>query len=283
MTPQERQLVSDLFDRLAALEISPRDPDAERLIADGFARAPHAAYALVQTALVQDEALKRADAKIRELTNADVAPPAGGGFLDAMRSALGTQTNAQTGRGATSVPSVRPAPAGQPDPRWNSGAASSGSSWGGAPGVNAAPQPEQAAPPYAQQQPSSGGSFLGTAAASAVGVIGGAMLFNSIGSLFGNHTSGSAFADVPQGGSALSSPWDNSAAGGDLSRDAGLNDIGGGQNNFGGFDNANQSAGLFDAGNDLDNNDVDLSDNGGDLGGDLGGDFGGDFGGGDSA
>ena len=47
---------------------SPRDPEAEHAIIDGLRRAPNAAYTLVQTALVQDEALKRADAKIRELS-----------------------------------------------------------------------------------------------------------------------------------------------------------------------------------------------------------------------
>ena len=67
MTPQEQELVSELLDRLAKLESKPRDPDAERLIADGLRRAPHAVYALVQTALVQDEALKRANARIEEL------------------------------------------------------------------------------------------------------------------------------------------------------------------------------------------------------------------------
>ena len=59
MTPQEQELVNELLDRLAELEGNPRDSDAERLIADGLRRAPHAVYALVQTALVQDEALKR--------------------------------------------------------------------------------------------------------------------------------------------------------------------------------------------------------------------------------
>ena len=67
MTPEERNLVTELFDRLATLENAPRDPDAERLIKDGLRQAPNATYALVQTALVQDEALKRADARIREL------------------------------------------------------------------------------------------------------------------------------------------------------------------------------------------------------------------------
>ena len=67
MTPQEQELVEELFDRLVKLENSPRDPAAERVIADGLRRAPQAAYALVQTALVQDEALKRANARIEEL------------------------------------------------------------------------------------------------------------------------------------------------------------------------------------------------------------------------
>ena len=67
MTPQENELVTELFDRLAKLETTPRDPEAERLIADGTRRAPHAVYALVQTTLLQDEALKRANARIEEL------------------------------------------------------------------------------------------------------------------------------------------------------------------------------------------------------------------------
>ena len=70
MTPQERQLVADLFDRLASLEGERRDPDAERVIREGLARAPNAMYALVQSVLVQDEALKRANAHIEELEHA---------------------------------------------------------------------------------------------------------------------------------------------------------------------------------------------------------------------
>src|SRR5260370_41774951 len=67
MTPQERKLIDELFDRLASLENNPRDADAVRAINDGLRLAPNALYPLVQTALVQDEALKRADARIREL------------------------------------------------------------------------------------------------------------------------------------------------------------------------------------------------------------------------
>jgi hypothetical protein len=103
MTPQERQLVAELFDRLASLEPEPRDPDAERVIAEGFRRAPHAAYALVQTVLVQDEALKRANARIEELQAMGAEePPRQGGFLDNMRDTL---LGRDDRRG--SVPSVR--------------------------------------------------------------------------------------------------------------------------------------------------------------------------------
>ena len=38
MTPQERQLIDELFDRLASLENAPRDPDAEAMISEGLRR-----------------------------------------------------------------------------------------------------------------------------------------------------------------------------------------------------------------------------------------------------
>jgi hypothetical protein len=240
MTPQERQLVENLFDRLARLENAPRDADAMRAIEDGLRRAPNAIYPLVQTVLVQDEALKRADARIRELTGEDAGAPASGGFLDGMRQAL-------TGRSAaTSVPSVRPTGSAEPDPRWNSGGTFT-----------------PATPPPAAAQ---SGSFLGTAAASAAGVIGGALLLNSISSMFGHH-GGSAFGAPLSSGS----PWDNSAAGSDLSREAGLNDIGSSPRADA------QPAGL------LENDDTDSSSLADDVDDDAGGDVGGDFGGGDSA
>src|SRR5437588_13083223 len=92
MTPQERQLVEELFDRLASIEKAPRDPDAVAAMNEGLRRAPNALYALTQTALVQDEALKRADARIRELEAelgiGEPQQPQQGGFLDSMRDAL---------------------------------------------------------------------------------------------------------------------------------------------------------------------------------------------------
>ena len=148
MTPQEFELVDELFNRLVQLETTQRDPEAERLIADGLRRAPHAVYALVQTVLLQDEALKRANARIEELqvqTSAVAEPERPASFLDSMREALGGR--APHG----SVPSVRTTGGQQPQP--------------GAPGFG------------------SGGSFLGTAASAAAGVIGGSLLLDGIRSL----------------------------------------------------------------------------------------------------
>src|SRR6476660_10025662 len=86
MTPEERNLVIDLFDRLATLEDAQRDQDAERLIRDGLRQAPNASYALVQTVLVQDEALKRADARIRALEGEPAGdPPRDNSFLGGRR------------------------------------------------------------------------------------------------------------------------------------------------------------------------------------------------------
>src|SRR5689334_12417968 len=89
MTPQERQMMAQLFDRLATLENSPRDPDAEAMIREGFRRAPNAAYALTQTVLLQDEALKAANARIQQYEGgAPQEPERPRGFLDSMRDSL---------------------------------------------------------------------------------------------------------------------------------------------------------------------------------------------------
>ena len=170
MTPAERQLVTELFDRLATLEDAQRDPDAERAIRDGLAQAPNAVYALVQTALVQDEALKRADARIQELEaqlGTGNEPPRQGGFLDSMRGSIWGRRDEPRG----SVPNVRPpdAPMGAPPAFGGPGQPMGGPGYG--------PQ-GQMPPPEPQGR---GGSFLGTAAAAAAGAIGGSLLLDQSG------------------------------------------------------------------------------------------------------
>lgn len=267
MTPQERQLVDDLFDRLSKLENAPRDPDAIAAISDGLRKAPGAVYALVQTTLLQDEALKRAHNRIQELEAAHAPEPAqSGGFLDTMRDTLfgGSQS-----RG--SVPNVPPR---EPRPVWNSGQTMQQTQPGyGQPPYGQAYGPGQGygAPPVG----GGGGSFLGTAAAAAAGVVGGSLLLSSIrGMMGGPHQQ--AFGDTNALGdrSAGGSPWGgNDQSGGSLARDAGLNDIGSNRS-----DESRQ--GFVDqASNDRDNNDQNYDDDRDDGNTDMADDS--DFGGGD--
>ena len=210
MTPQESDLVAALFERLAGLEGQPRDPEAERLITQGLARAPHAIYPLVQTVLLQEEALKRANARIEELEakGGSDSQPAAGGFLDNMRGALFGRGSAGPGDARGSVPSVRPGGV------WNTGQA----------GAAAAPPAYQPGPGPAMGGSMGGGSFLGTAAAAAVGTIGGSLLFNGIRNLMGGgHPA--AFGNYNDPLAATASPWGSDAAGSDLARGAGANDV----------------------------------------------------------
>jgi uncharacterized protein len=218
MTPEERKLVIELFDRLATLEDAERDPEAERLIRDGLRQAPNAAYALVQSVLVQDEALKRANSRIRELEEGGgEAPARDTSFLGGMRDSL---FGARESRG--SVPSVRPGT--------GSTAVASGMSTAWRTGTQPmAPSPTPAG--LAAPMGGMGGSFLGTAASAAAGVIGGALLLDGIRSMMGQHSAAHAAVDpaahaAVDPGAGASSPWSGGGSEGDLSRQAGLDDIG---------------------------------------------------------
>ena len=234
MTPQERELIVDLFDRLASLERNPRDPQAEAAIREGLRDAPNALYALVQTVLVQDEALKAANARIQQYEHGDGPPGAQDqprGFLDSMRDSLFGRDEP---RG--SVPRVPQAgaPMGAPPPGYRA------DPWGR---DRDGPPPVQQPYGAPTQQPSGGspgGSFLGTAAAAAAGVIGGSLLMGGIRSALGGHQAGPFSGAFDQlSGRDPGSPW-SGATGGDLSREAGLNDIGG--RSSGRFDQAQQDA-----------------------------------------
>lgn len=254
MTPQERQLIDDLFGRLEKLEPAPRDAEAEAAVMAGLRRAPNAVYALVQTVLLQDEALKHATARIEQL-EAGASPQNQGSFLDSLRGSLFGETAPSRG----SVPNVPPS---NPNARpvWNSGQVI-GQPEGypdqhGAPGGYA--QPGYGAPPTQ----GGGSSFLGTAAAAAAGMIGGSILMNSLRGLGGgNHQ---AF------GNSGGSPWsgNNGNTNDSLARDAGIYEVDktGGtiedrRQNFAGNDSNDRSAGHDYASSDEDD-DYDDSDDG---------------------
>jgi hypothetical protein len=251
MTPQERQLVDDLFDRLSKVESAPRDPDAIAAISEGLRKAPNAVYALVQTVLLQDEALKRANARIQELeAHGPAEAHQSGGFLDSMRETIFGQ-NPPRG----SVPNVPP-PQASSRPVWNSGQVMQQAQPPGQYAQASYGQPAYGQPPYGQQpggfqSPFGGGgsSFLGTAAATAAGVVGGSLLLNSIRGMTGGG-SHQAFGDTAGvGDKAVSqSPWSDQS-GSNLAHDAGVDDIG----SSAGRADDNSRAGLVDTASNDDN------------------------------
>jgi len=154
MQSQERELITGLFGRLQPFESQPRDGEAEALIKDFATRQPAAPYLLVQTVLVQEQALKAAQERIAQLEASAGGAPAASGFL---------------GNAPKISPWGAPQPAAAPRPS-----------------VPSTRSPLQAA--VAPQQ--GGGSFLRTAMATAAGVAGGALLFEGIRGLMGNNPFG---------------------------------------------------------------------------------------------
>jgi hypothetical protein len=271
MTPQERQLVDDLFDRLSKVENAPRDPDASAAIAQGLRNAPNAMYALVQTVLLQDEALKRANSRIQELEQARAPEPSqSGGFLDSMRDTIFGQSRSQ-GQSQGSVPNVPPPVPNRPV--WNSGQVLQQSQAPGAYNQGPYGQSSYGQPPYGQpsyggpQSPfGGGGSFLGTAAAAAAGMVGGSLLLNGVRSMMGGgHHQAFGDSSTMQDRSATPSSDQSDSS---LARDAGINDIGPSQ----GHADDTHRAGLLDQASndddDRDDTDTDADDFGGDNDGD---------------
>lgn len=165
MKPEERNLIQDLFDRIGESSQENNDRDAERLIRDAVARNPNAAYVLVQTVLLQEEALRRADERIRELQDAQAASDDRGSrsFLDSGRDSgrrFGGGSVPNAGSRQSDADAVR-----RPDdPRY------------------AQPSSPQPAPPMG-----GGGGFLSSALSTVGGVAGGMLLADGIRGLFGGH------------------------------------------------------------------------------------------------
>jgi hypothetical protein len=256
MTPQERQLIDDLFDRLSKLESAPRDPEAMAAITQGLRKAPNAVYALVQTVLVQDEALRQAHDRIEALEASAGAPEQrqSGGFLDSMRDAIfgqdHTQGREQDQSSRGSVPNVPPRDMSSRNagsrPVWNSGQVMPGAMPRGQyqePQYNQGQynqgqygQPQYGQPYGAPQNApmggglmgggfgGGGGSFLGTAAATAAGMVGGSLLLNSFRGMMGGSRQG--FGDTVINEKVINeNPWSDQSRG-SLARDAGVNDVG---------------------------------------------------------
>jgi hypothetical protein len=218
MTSEERDLITRFIERAAGAgqgagqPLPPLDPEADRLIADLFARYPEARYRITQMAMVEEHALVEAQNRIARLQ----------WELQQMRQA-------QAG--------VGPAQGGSP---WGAGAAPqqsrgflSGLFGGGGtarPTAPPPPPPQYAPPPPQYPQgynpgmfQSQGSGFLGSALRTAAGVAGGVLAADALTSLFsGRHEGMGGFGggwgggpeqvvEVVPGGNA--NPW--GAPGGD--------------------------------------------------------------------
>jgi hypothetical protein len=162
MTPQEHQALQLLLSQLTQIREIPKDAEAERLINEAMAKQPDAAYLLVQRTMLLEQALESAKAQIARLEAQAAPAPAGASFLDA--NAWGN-VGTQNGAGTTSV-TGRPLADNMPQ-------------------LRAMP-----APGFGRVGNSGflgGGSMLGTLAATAAGVAGGAFLFQGIGNLLDQH------------------------------------------------------------------------------------------------
>jgi uncharacterized protein len=149
MTEQERQLISNLGDRIKSAPAPQIDRDAYDLILHTIGTRPDALYILTQTVLLQEMALSHAKAQIEELQRQPQGysdAPQQGGFL----------------------------------PGAQGGSYQAGVNQGGYQGSS------YAAPPPPQQSGGAFSGFLHNVATTAAGVIAGDIAFDAISSMFGH-------------------------------------------------------------------------------------------------
>jgi hypothetical protein len=164
MHQEEKKLLTDFLDQLTAVQGVQKDEEASALIRSAGEAQPDSLYLLVQKALLQEQALNGAKAQIaalqRELADARRTEGNSGSFL---------------GQNPWATPAGRAASPGSPQ------------------GFTQAPPMSAGGPGAFGASPF--GSFLGSAAATAAGVAGGAFLFQGIESLMGHH-GGYGFSDT---------------------------------------------------------------------------------------
>jgi len=168
MTPEERQLIAGLFDRLRSFGRPEKDGQAEALISQSVRAIPDVPYMLVQSTLIQERALEaantrlqEAEERVRELEEEQLQrrPSGSGSFLGGLFG----------GRGNADHPPSASPPYGNQSP------------WSG----SHSQQPPATAPPAP-------GGFMRSAMTTAAGVAGGMLAAGAIRDMLG----GSAHANA---------------------------------------------------------------------------------------
>jgi hypothetical protein len=240
MTPDEREMLSDLANKIAQTPTPPKDAEAEEFIRSPIGSHPDALYLMTQTVLIQNLAIEQAQHQIEELKQQSpqaARPSMGGSFL-------GTQTTPRPG-----TPSYG---AGQYAPP---------------------PPPQYAAPSPSAPSPGAGPSFLRGAAQTAAGVAAGALAFEGIRSLFSHPGYGGAgfggFGGTPMEETVVNNYYDTPPheAGQQFT---GANDSG--QVQDAAYDDTQNDDAQNNDGQ-LQDADYDSGDDGGDFGGDSGDTF----------
>jgi hypothetical protein len=180
MTPEERDMLTDLANKIAQTPTQAPDPQADEFIRTNIGKRPDALYILTQTVLIQNLAIQQAQQELQELKQRaaqPAAPRAGSSFL---------------GGGAIpggSYPAAAPPFPASPSPQ---------------------PVPQYAAPPGGAP------SFLRSAAQTAAGVAAGALAFEGIRSLFGGGFGGvsgpqigGSFSGAPGGETIINNYYDS--------------------------------------------------------------------------
>ena len=180
MTPDERNMIMGLFDRMRSYGAIEKEGEAETLINAQVRQIPDSAYLLVQSVLVQEQTLssandriKQLEARVRDLETAGgrAQSSSGGSFLGGLfGGGRAAATSVPTSRGIATPP---------------------GSPWGQSGGQPAAPamqQPQYQQPQYQQPMqaaPRAGGGFFAQAMTTAAGVAGGMMAADAIRGMMG--------------------------------------------------------------------------------------------------
>ncbi|WP_414471910.1 DUF2076 domain-containing protein [Microvirga sp. M2] len=187
MNDQEREIIADIFRRLEQVANQPRDPEAERFIADRLRMQPYAPYAMAQAIFVQEQALARLQAENDQL-RAELdhlsRQPQQGGILSGIFGG-----GARPPEPAYNSPPMRRAsPWGSPQPMPQQPYGMPPQSEGQSQGPSQGPSQGQSQGPWgggmAQPQPPRGGGFLQGALSTAAGVAGGMMIANALSHAF---------------------------------------------------------------------------------------------------
>jgi hypothetical protein len=192
MSPEERRMLTDLFDRVRNASTTPRDREADDLIAQKLREQPYAAYYLAQAVIIQDQALQATTQRLQELEDevhrlegdAGSNRNQSGGFLSSLGSIFGggqpspnvpSRNTYSQREGRLSDDYARAGRYREPEPE------PAPSPWGRAGATGPWDQPTATSP---------GGGFLRGALTTAAGVAGGVLAADAIRDMFSSHVGG---------------------------------------------------------------------------------------------